>query len=306
LSEFESSEAVRQSEEQSSPEDTRAIAAELLSAVMSLIPDAAVVADPEGRIVSVNEHAEDLFGYLPGSLAGLSIETLIPERVRRRHHDHRAAYVADPQSRPMGAGLELTGRRRDGSEFPIDISLAPITNDGERLVVAAIRDITDQRRAAAAQAELATIVRSSSDAIISTTLDGRITNWNPAAEELFGFRSDEILGEHIVVLVPSHASPILEISSAPPRRAGTERHLTPGGAVGTAERSTFRCRSRRSGLETEPSEDSRRLSATTPSARAPRTSCVGCSQKKSASNASTPCRPRSGWSCCRAHRSTSH
>lgn len=210
MSEFESSEAVCQSEEQSLPEDTRAIAAELLSAVMSLIPDAAVVADPEGRIVSVNEHAEDLFGYLPGSLAGLSIETLIPERVRRRHQDHRAAYVADPQSRPMGAGLELTGRRRDGSEFPIDISLAPLTNAGERLVVAAIRDITDQRRAAAAQAELATIVRSSSDAIISTTLDGRITNWNPAAEELFGFRSDEILGEHIVILVPSHASPILE------------------------------------------------------------------------------------------------
>jgi PAS domain S-box-containing protein len=210
LSEFESSEVVYQGEERTTSEDVRAIAAELLSAVMSLIPDAAVVVDPKGRIVSVNEHAEDLFGYLPGSLAGLSVETLIPERVRRRHQDHRAAYVADPQSRPMGAGLELTGRRRDGSEFPIDISLAPISNAGERLVVAAIRDITEQRRAAAAQSELAAIVRSSSDAIISITLDSRITNWNPAAEELFGFSSEEILGEHIVVLVPSHASPILE------------------------------------------------------------------------------------------------
>lgn len=210
MTEFESSEVVCQGEEPTPSEDSRAIAAELLSAVMSLIPDAAVVADSGGRIVSVNEHAEDLFGYLPGSLAGLSIEMLIPERVRRRHEGHRATYVADPQNRPMGAGLELTGRRRDGSEFAIDISLAPITNAGERLVVAAIRDISEQRRAAAAQAELATIVRSTSDAIISTTLDGRITNWNPAAEELFGYASEEILGEHIATLVPSHASPILE------------------------------------------------------------------------------------------------
>jgi PAS domain S-box-containing protein len=210
LSEFEYRETVFRSEEDSSPGSSRAIAAELLSAVMSLIPDAAVVADAGGRIVSVNGHAEELFGYAPGSLAGLSVETLIPERARRRHQDHRARYVADPQSRPMGAGLELTGRRRDGTEFAIDVSLAPMTNDGERLVVAAIRDITEQRRAAAAQAELASIVGSSSDAIISTTLDGRVTNWNGAAEDLFGYEFGEIMGKHIAVLVPAHASPILE------------------------------------------------------------------------------------------------
>jgi PAS domain S-box-containing protein len=210
LSEFQYREAVFRNEEQPATGSSREIAAELLSAVMSLIPDAAVVADAQGLIVSVNGHAEDLFGYPPGSLTGLAIETLIPERVRRRHHDHRARYVADPQSRPMGAGLELTGRRRDGNEFAIDISLAPITNDGERLVVAAIRDVTDLRRATAAQAELASIVDSSSDAIISTTVDGRITNWNRAAQDLFGYQSEEIVGSHIAVLVPVHASPILE------------------------------------------------------------------------------------------------
>lgn len=210
LSEFEFDIAANQMEREATSEDSSVIASELLGAVMSLIPDAAVVVDAEGLVVSVNGHAEELFGYSPGSLTGHGIEMLIPERVRRRHHSQRATYMADPQVRSMGAGLDLTGRRHDGSEFPIDISLAPITNAGNRMVVAAIRDVTEQRRAAAAQAQLATIVNSSWDAIISTSLDGRITNWNPAAEALFGLGSVEIVGKHIGALVPSHASPILE------------------------------------------------------------------------------------------------
>ncbi len=210
MREFEVSKAVTRGEDQTTTEDSRVIASELLSAVMSLMPDAAVVADPDGRIVSANGHAEELFGYSSGSLTGLGIESLIPERVRQRHLGLRATYMVDPQVRSMGAGLHLTGRRRDGSEFPIDISLAPITDSGDRLVVAAIRDVSEQRRADAIQVELATIVNSSSEAIFSTSVDGRITNWNPAAEELFGFSAVEIQGEHIAALVPDHASAILE------------------------------------------------------------------------------------------------
>ena len=210
MSEYDYREIDSPFEEESTQVGSRAIAAELLSAVMSLIPDAAVVADESGRIVAVNEHAEEMFGYPPGSLAGLTLETLVPERVRRRHREHRARYVADPKSRPMGAGLELTGRRRDGTEFAIDISLAPMTNDGGRLVVAAIRDISEQRQAAAAQAELAAIVGSSADAIIATTVEGRVTSWNKSAQDLFGYSSDEIVGEHVAVLVPVNASSVLE------------------------------------------------------------------------------------------------
>lgn len=190
--------------------DQRAISGELLSAVVSLIPDASVVVDSSGVIVSVNEHAEELFGYALGSLTGVTIETLLPERARSRHRQHRSTFSAEARSRPMGEGLELTGRRRDGSEFAIDISLAPIVSAGEQLVIAAVRDVTEQRRASATSAELATIVRSTTDAIISTTLDGRITNWNPASETLLGYRTDQILGLHISALVPTHASPILE------------------------------------------------------------------------------------------------
>ena len=197
-------------ESASSAADERAISSELLSAVVSLIPDASVVVDEDGVIVSVNQHAEELFGYPLGSLAGIKIETLLPERARSRHRQHRSAFNAQARSRPMGEGLELTGRRRDGSEFPIDISLAPIVSAGEQLVIAAVRDVTEQRRASATSAELATIVRSTSDAIISTTLDGRITNWNPASESLLGYRSEQVLGLHISTLVPDNASRILE------------------------------------------------------------------------------------------------
>lgn len=186
------------------------LSTELVSACMALMPDAALAVDDIGTVVAINDHAETLFDYPTGSLAGVSIETLVPERARSRHRQHRVAYASSPRTRSMGAGLELSGRRSDGSEFPIDVSLAPLEGSGHHVVVAAVRDLTEQRRAVAAQAQLATIVRSSLDAIVSTTVEGTVLDWNPAAQALLGYPAEDIVGRHISLLVPDGESIVLE------------------------------------------------------------------------------------------------
>ena len=177
---------------------------------LGLMPDAAVVVDADGMIVSANGGAGVLFDYPPEVLTGRPIEVLVPERFRHRHRQDRAVYGASPRPRSMGAGLDLTGRRRDGTEFPIDISLAPVGGADRPLVVAAIRDATERRAATAAQAELAAIVRSSVDAMVAMTLEGAVTSWNPGAEQLFGHVGDEMVGQHISRLLADEASALLE------------------------------------------------------------------------------------------------
>ena len=135
-----------------------AIPNDLLGAFLSLLPDAGLLVNGEGVVVAANDQAAPLFGYPEGALVGRSIDMLVPERMRRRHQQRRVAYAAGPERRALGAALDLVGRRRDGHEFPVDISLAPISSAGAALVVAAVRDVTDQRAATAVQAQLAAIV----------------------------------------------------------------------------------------------------------------------------------------------------
>lgn len=184
----------------------QADAVELLEAFLGLVPDAAVVVDEQGKVVGANEMAESLFGYAVNELKGAPIELLIPERFRHQHRSHRSSYMNAPRARPMGVGLELTGRRQDGSEFPVDISLAPVTGGDHPLVIAAIRDATERRAANAAQAQLAAIVQSSLDGIISMTADGRVTTWNTGAERIFGYAAQEMAGEHISRVIPDDVS----------------------------------------------------------------------------------------------------
>ncbi|MBL8779270.1 MAG: PAS domain S-box protein [Acidimicrobiales bacterium] len=122
--------------------------------LLDAAPDAIVAVDEDGTIQLVNRQAEALFGYGREELLGGSLELLIPERVKGVHPGHRQAYFAHPVTRPMGAGLELSARRRDGTEFPVDISLSSVTTEEGRLVTAAVRDVTDRQRAQVEQAEL--------------------------------------------------------------------------------------------------------------------------------------------------------
>jgi PAS domain S-box-containing protein len=114
-------------------------------ALLEPAPDAIVIVDDEGRISVVNRQAEDMFGYRREELLGQPVEVLVPERFTR-HSEQRAAFVARPGTRPMVSGLEFFAKRKDGTEFPVDISLGPLeTSDGRR-IVSIIRDLSDRKR----------------------------------------------------------------------------------------------------------------------------------------------------------------
>jgi PAS domain S-box-containing protein len=117
------------------------------SRLVQAAPDAMVIVDSRGRIVLVNEQTERLFGYPAAEMAGQPVEMLVPHQLRDLHVHHRDNYLAAPQIRRMGTGLELSGLRRDGTEFPIEISLAPLETDEGSMASASIRDISERREA---------------------------------------------------------------------------------------------------------------------------------------------------------------
>jgi PAS domain S-box-containing protein len=166
-------------------------------------PDAIIVVDETGKIDRVNGPAEALFGLPRQRMVGQSIEMLLPERFRNRHSAHRAGYMKEAKTRPMGTGLPLFAQRADGSEFPVDIMLSPMEIAQRPLVLAVVRDTTARKNAEEAQAHLAAIVTSSTDAIIGKTVDGIVTSWNEAAERMFGYQASEMIGQPIRRLIPT-------------------------------------------------------------------------------------------------------
>lgn len=115
--------------------------------LFEVAPDGIIIVDRGGLITLVNAQAEKLFGYLRKELLGQPIEILVPERFRGAHVGHRENYHTQPRTRPMGAGLDLAGRRKDGSEFPVEISLSPIETEEGARVISIVRDITDKKGA---------------------------------------------------------------------------------------------------------------------------------------------------------------
>ena len=205
-----------------SPLPSTAMGEVFLSAdLLEALPDATVAVEGDGTIVQANSQAHELFGYEPEELIGLRVELLIPESYRSHHHQHRENFAQSPKTRRMGTDLDLYARRRDGSEFPVEISLSPISTANGLLVLSAIRDISDRKRLAEElrkaneeihrrsaeqigeyRSRLAAVIESSEDAILTKGLDGTITSWNKGAERIYGYAPDEVVGKHISILTP--------------------------------------------------------------------------------------------------------
>jgi len=113
--------------------------------IVELAPDGILVSDASGRILMVNHHIEEQFGYGRDALVGGWVESLLPARMRRVHETHRSGYAAAPALRPMGTGRELFGCRADGSEFPVEVSLSPVVTNHGIATVVVVRDLTRQR-----------------------------------------------------------------------------------------------------------------------------------------------------------------
>jgi PAS domain S-box-containing protein len=180
--------------------------------LLEAVPDALVGVDTAGVIRFVNHQTESLFGYDRDALVGAPIETLVPESVRQAHVLHRQAHVlhrqaydVKPRTRRLGTTSNLTGRRCDGTQFPVDIALSPLETPDGVLVIAAVRDMTAYHAAEADRRRVdqqAAIVENSNDAIIASTLEGIITSWNPAAKTLYGYAAEEVTGKSIDLLSP--------------------------------------------------------------------------------------------------------
>ncbi len=169
-------------------------------------PNAIIAVDATGRIIYANPQAEATFGYTQAELLGQPVELLIPERVGERHLGYRAAFLAHPNARPMGIGMDLAGRRKDESEFPVEISLSPVGFGESREVFATVVDITARKAAEQGLAEseqrFRAVLEASPNPIIAVDPDGRIIYANPKVEATFGYTRDELTGRPVEVLIP--------------------------------------------------------------------------------------------------------
>ena len=170
----------------------------ILPVLLDTAPDSIVVVNSDGHIVLANTRTEKMFGYRQGELLGHPIEILLPDQFRKAHARHRVSYFSTPHIRPMGTDLDLIARRKDGSEFPVDITLSPLKTEHGLLVISVVRDITERKQAEEAlrksEEKHRTIIQSIEDGYYEVDIAGNFTFFNDSLCRILGYPPDELMG----------------------------------------------------------------------------------------------------------------
>jgi two-component system sensor kinase FixL len=188
-------------------ENGGSLADSLYRAIVATAVDAIVVIDRTGTIRSVNDATEGLFGYATEELIGCNVKRLMPEPYAGQHDTYLANYLHTGNKKIIGIGREVVGRRKDGSVFPMDLSVGEARDGDEPVFIGIIRDITDRKAAEFAQREselrLRSIIDTVPDAIVVIDAQGTIQSFSSAAERLFGYDSGEVIGRNVNILMPT-------------------------------------------------------------------------------------------------------